>query len=239
VGGPPDQDPEGLDRLERWAAEQRTISERRQKIPEREPLAARLADRFLDRNLHTGGRNFEREHLDVERLGYLASAWRTLPRALRHVGVSADDVFIDYGCGKGRVVHQAAKRRFRKVIGVEVSASLAEAARAALEASKREHRCKDVEIVVADAREYQLPDDVTIVYFFHPFFGETLDVVLGNIIASIDRNPRRVSIIYSYPLAGHQILATDRFRLVKQLRGRLRANDNSLHRTNIYESVGV
>jgi hypothetical protein len=48
-----------------------------------------------------------------------------------------------------------------------------------------------------------------------------------------------VSIIYSYPLAGHQILATDRFRLVKQLRGRLRANDNSLHRTNIYESVGV
>lgn len=170
------------------------------------------------------------------RLGYVASAWRTLPRALHCVGVSQDDVFIDFGCGKGRVVHQAAKRRFRKVIGVEISPVLADAARQALSARKHQHRCRDVEIVVADAREYRVPDDLTIVYFFHPFFGETLDAVLEDIIASIDRNPRRVSIIYSYPLAGDQVLATQRFRLVKQLRGSLRSNSNSLHRTNIYES---
>jgi SAM-dependent methyltransferase len=235
VGAPIDEDAGRQKRLERWAAEQRTISERRQKFPERESLADRIANRFLDRGLHTGTRDFEAEHLDVERLGYLASAWRTLPRALRYVGVSPDDVFIDYGCGKGRVVHQAAKRRFRKVIGVEVSPALAEAAREALEATKHKHRCKDVEIVVADAREYAVPDDLTVVYFFHPFFGETLDIVLGNIIDSIDRNPRRVSIIYSYPRAAGQIIATKRFRLVKHLRGSLRSKD-SLHRTNIYES---
>jgi SAM-dependent methyltransferase len=233
VGVPSDQDAEQVERLERWAAEQRTISERRQKIPKREPLAERIANRFFDRGLHTGGRDFEREHLDAGRLGYAASAWRTLPRALRYVGVSSDDVFIDYGCGKGRVVHQAAKRPFRKVIGVEISPSLAEAAREALAA--RKHRCKDIEIVVADAREYRVPDDLTIVYFFHPFFGATMDAVLEDIIGSIDRNPRRVSIIYSYPLAGDQVLATQRFRLVKQFRGSLR-NPEGLHRTNIYES---
>jgi len=233
VGTPPD---EAAARLERWAAEQRTISERREKIPAREPFAERIANRVLDRGLRTGGRNFEPEHLDIGRIGYVASAWRTLPRALHYIGVSPDDVFIDFGCGKGRVVHQAAKRRFRKVIGVEISPALAEAAREALAAGKRRHRCKDVEIVVADAREYRVPDDLTVVYFFHPFFGETLDAVLEGIIASIDRNPRRLSIIYSYPLAADQLVATQRFRLVKQLRGTLRANSNSLHRTNIYES---
>jgi SAM-dependent methyltransferase len=236
VGAPPDDDAARVERLERWAAEQRTISERRHKIPEREPVAERIANRLFDRGLHTGGRTFEPEHLDAGRLGYAASAWRTLPRALRHVGVSPDDVFIDFGCGKGRVVHQAAKRRFRKVIGVEISPALADAAREALDAKKHQHRCEDVEIVVGDAREYRVPDDLSIVYFFHPFFGEVLDVVLAGIIASIDRNPRRVSIIYSYPLAGDQVLATGRFRLVRQLRGSLRANSNSLHRTNIYES---
>jgi SAM-dependent methyltransferase len=234
--GAPSDDAAGHRRLEEWAAEQRELTERRAQIPEREPFWDRFANRFLDRGLHTGGRNFEREHLDIGRLGYVASAWRTLPRALRHIGVSTDDVFIDFGCGKGRVVHQAAKRRFRKVIGVEISPALADVAREALEAKRRRHRCKDVEIVVADAREYAVPDDLTIVYFFHPFFGETLDVVLGNIIESIDRNPRRVSIIYSYPLAGDQVLATNRFRVVKHLRGSLRRAGNSLHRTNIYES---
>jgi predicted RNA methylase len=236
VGVPSDDDAARANRLERWAAQQRTITELRQKIPRRAHLAERIANSIFDRGLGTGRRTFEAEQLGAERVGYAASAWRTLPRALRHVGVSADDVFIDFGCGKGRVVHQAAKRRFRKVIGIEISPALADAARAALAAKRRAHRCQDVEIVVADASEYRVPDDLTIAYFFHPFFGKTLDVVLADIIGSIDRNPRRVSIIYSFPVAGEQVLATQRFRLVKQVRGSLRSNSSSLHRVNIYES---
>ena len=42
--------------------------------------------------------------------------------------------------------------------------------------------------------DYRVPDDLTIGYFFHPFRGETLDAVLDDIIGSIDRNPRRVSL---------------------------------------------
>jgi SAM-dependent methyltransferase len=184
----------------------------------------------------TGGRTLDEEHLESDRIGYVASAWRTLPRVLRHTGVSENDVFIDFGCGKGRVVHQAAKRPFKKVIGVEVSAPLAEVAREAVAARRHEHRCKDVEIVVADAREYRVPDDLTIAYFFYPFIGGTFDAVLAGIIGSIDRNPRRLWIVYGFPRAASQVEATGRFRLVKQLRGSLRDNLNSLNRTNIYES---
>jgi SAM-dependent methyltransferase len=191
----------------------------------------------FDRGVRTGGRTLDEEHLERERIGYVASAWRTLPRVLRHVGASETDVFIDFGCGKGRVVHQAAKRPLKKVIGIEVSAPLAEVASELVQEHRHEYRCKDVEIVVADAREYHVPDDLTIAYFFHPFFGETFDVVLADIIGSIDRNPRRFWLVYGFPLAASQVEATGRFRLVKQLRGSLRDNTNSLHRTNIYEGV--
>lgn len=190
----------------------------------------RVANLVLDRGIDTATHAAGPEHEHPERLAYLPSGWHVLPRALRHVGVSEDDTFVDFGCGKGRVVHQAARRPFRKVIGVEISPALAAVARAALAARSSRHRAKDVEIVVADAAEYEIPDDLTVVYFFHPFFGETFDAVLGNLVDSLDRRPRRMSLIYVWPLFADQVLATGRFRLAKELRGRK-------HPAKIFEST--
>ena len=44
-----------------------------------------------------------------------------------------------------------------------------------------------------------MPDDLTIGYFYHPFRGETFETVLRNIVDSIDRQPRRVRLIYVTP----------------------------------------
>ncbi len=124
--------------------------------------------------------------------------------------------------------------RTHRVIGVEISPLLAEIARDGLASRSREHRCGDVEVVVCDASKYRVPDDLTIGYFFNPFYGETLDTVLRNIVGSIDRRPRRVRLIYVDPVFGRQILATGRFRLEKWLRGGLR--DRRLSRAAIFES---
>ena len=158
-----------------------------------------LAIRVFERGLDFGGHAFEPEHDHPDRLAYGPSPWRTLPRALRFLGVSDRDTFVDFGCGKGRVVHQAAKRPFRRVIGVEISPALAEIARTNLATRRHQHRCPNVEIVVADAKEFPVPDDLTIAYFWHPFTGETLEAVLRGIIDSIDRHPRRVRLIYLGP----------------------------------------
>src|SRR4051794_19912860 len=187
---------EKAERLERWAEEQRLQAALFRIASDDEKLPQRIANRLLDRGLDTAGATFQPEQIAAGGNVYRPSAWNTLPRALRHVGVSPDDTFIDFGCGKGRIVHQAAKWPFRKVIGVEVAPALAEVARAAVEARRHQHRCKNVEIVVADARDYRVPDDLTIVYLFQPFQGETLDAVLRDIVGSIDRNPRRGSGIY-------------------------------------------
>ena len=165
------------------------------------------------------GNAFEPEHDHPDRLSYGPSPWWTLPRALRFLGVSDRDTFVDFGCGKGRVVHQAAKRPFRRVIGVEISPALAEIARANLAARRHQHRCPNVEIVVADAREFPVPDDLTVGYFWDPFTGETLKAVLRGIVDSIDRHPRPVRLIY-LGHRGAEVLATGRFRLLKEHRPR-------------------
>jgi hypothetical protein len=61
-----------------------------------------------------------------------------------------------------------------------------------------------------------VPDDLTIVYLFYPFGEKTLDVVLHNLIESIDRRPRRMHLIYLWPKYNQQVLATGRFQMLRE-----------------------
>jgi SAM-dependent methyltransferase len=193
------------------------------------------ADRFLDRHLATRGIVTESEHTEPDRVAYVPSSWHVLPRALRYLRAGEQDTFIDFGCGKGRVVHQAARRPLRRVIGVEISPALSAMARATVAAGRDRHRCRDVRIVTCDATRYDIPDDLTIAYLFDPFRGAILDAVLENIVASMDRRPRTVRIIYVHPSNAGRVLATGRFRLVKEQRGGLR--DRRTSRAAIFQSV--
>lgn len=81
-----------------------------------------------------------------------------------------------------------------------------------------------------------MPDDLTIGYLYHPFKNRTFEVVLRGLVDSLDRHPRRVRLIYvELPeLARSQILATERFRLLKEQRTKLLDTPNS--RATIFES---
>src|SRR5262245_17792107 len=219
--------------LEHWAGEQRRVNDPQAADRSRTKLwlgrvryrlaarSQRLADRILDRGLGTAGAITEPEHDHPDRVRYVPSDWHVVPRALRYLGVSERDTFIDFGCGKGRVVHQAAKRPFRRVIGVEISPALAEIARANLAARRGRYRCREIEIVVSDVADYRVPDDLTIGYFYSPFKDATFDTVLTGIIDSMDRQPRRVRLIYLLPIQKSKVLATGRFRLLTEQRSRV------------------
>ena len=195
-----------------------------------------LGDRVVNRGLDTSAHAIEPEHDHPDRVWYVPSSWHALPRALYQLEVSDRDTFIDFGCGKGGVVHQAARRPFRRVIGVEISPVLAEIARSNLAARRHQHKCRDVEIVVSDAVEFPVPDDLTIAYLFHPFENETLDTVLRSIIESIDRRPRHVALIYVCPVQGIRVLETGRFRRLKEQPSRLLDPPWPPVATAIYES---
>src|SRR5687768_8299951 len=55
-----------------------------------------------------------------ERHRYEPSRWFYMRRALWRERIGPDDVFVDFGAGKGRAVIQAAHRPFGRVVGVDI-----------------------------------------------------------------------------------------------------------------------
>jgi SAM-dependent methyltransferase len=187
---------------------------------------------------------FERAGQDTWRLsadelaeGYLhyePSHWTFLPRALRGERVGPRDVFVDIGCGRGRVVLQAAKRPFGRVIGVEISPEKLATARHNLAKLSGTLKCHDVELVAIDALEYELPLEATYVYLFNPCSGDAFERLSENIVASHDRRPRRLRVLYANPVEEAALERSGRFARVRLSHG-LRHD----HRIAIYEVMAT
>ena len=173
---------------------------------------------------------------DEHRIGYAPSGWLDVRRALagRHIG--PDDVFLDLGSGKGRIVLQAARLPFKRVIGVELSAELTAVAAANVEAARSRLRCQDIELVTADAAEFRIPDEVTIAYTFNPFTGPVFQAVIDELIASVERRPRTVRLLYRTPREHERLMRAGRFRLVRVItRWRPTREWASTTAINVYE----
>jgi hypothetical protein len=119
--------------------------------------------------------------------------WHVLPRALRGVGASDHDV---RRVRVGRFVHRQRNDRLKRVIGVEIVPEVAGFGQSLVAAHQDKYRCRNVEIVACDAAQFRVPDDLTIAYHAYGFPEKTLDVVLQNLIESIERSPRLVRFIY-------------------------------------------
>jgi SAM-dependent methyltransferase len=147
---------------------------------------------------------------------YEPSGWRSLSRALRGLDIGPSDGFIDIGCGKGRVVAQASRRPFGRVLGVEVSEELAEHARKLIENERSKKRCRSIEILTADVTTWEMPDDITIVYINNALSGEPLRAMLDRIAESMRRAPRRLLLLYVHPLYEADVLQHPSFELLKR-----------------------
>jgi SAM-dependent methyltransferase len=153
------------------------------------------------------------------RVRYEPSGWMNLRRILRSKDVSPNDVFVDLGSGKGRVILEAARYPFRRVIGVEIAAQLTAVARLNVAACHDRARCGTIELVTADVVEYRLPADVTIAYLYNPFRAATFELFLTRLIDILDSDPRPFRLIYSTPMEHDQLMRSGRFRLIREARG--------------------
>lgn len=79
-------------------------------------------------------------------------------------------VFIDLGSGRGRVVMEAARRPFRRILGVEFAEALHEDAEANLRHWPRSlMKCREVDLMLKDAATAPLPEDDLVVYIYDTF----------------------------------------------------------------------
>ena len=153
-----------------------------------------LPDRYHDFRLgiKTCGQFF---HANPENKQYDPLLYHHLFTVVRQLQVGPDDVFLDYGCGKGRVLVAAALRPFHEVIGVDLSPELCEIARANVRRA-RGLCCRNIRIVCADAISFDVPDSVTVLYFYNPFTGSILRGALAKVRQSLDRRPRAIHTIF-------------------------------------------
>lgn len=153
------------------------------------------------------------------RVKYRPVGWLTLRRILPPSAVTTDDVFLDIGSGMGRAVLLAAAYPFRRVIGVELSPRLVDIAHDNVERCRARLRCKDVVLVNADALEYEIPDDVTVVFMNNPVRGAIFAAVVEHMLDSCDRRPRTMRLVYASPMEEPTLLSTGRIRTIRRTRG--------------------
>jgi SAM-dependent methyltransferase len=174
-------------------------------------VSSRLGDLMFERGVETTGHAHEMAHYHPDRVWYQASGWSYLRRILPRREVRPSDVFVDVGSGKGRVLVQAARYPFARVIGVEISAELNAIAERNLDRQRGRRGARGVELVTADAAAWEVPDDVTVAYLYYPFVGDTFRRVIDNLVASYERAPRRLRLIYGLPELEEYVLGTGIF----------------------------
>jgi len=174
----------------------------------REPHGAADVDRRFDARygVDTGGvtrlatLRIDSEHRDLG-ADHVAFDPDALDAALDRL---PDDLagfsFVDLGSGKGRAVLVAARRRFRRVVGVEFSRALH---RVALENVARfpraELRCGRVELTCADAASFELPREDLVLFLNDPFEREVMEKVTAAARDSLRDAPRRLYVLYASP----------------------------------------
>lgn len=152
-------------------------------------------DTFAMRELHT--LNVD-PALAAHARRYQASSGVNMPTWFADLKVDfARTAFIDYGCGKGRAVLEAARFPFARAIGVEFAPELVEIANRNRDImGAKGALAAPVEFLCMDAGAYQPPADLDLVCFFYDPFG---DAVMAPVVDRLEALTQPVSVIYLEP----------------------------------------
>ncbi len=177
----------------------RSVTALRQMIVGARRLRTRAIDALL--NVDTAQGQGSGGNPVADRFGdgvpFAALDYVAIRRCLKSVELGASDVFVDIGCGNGRVLCLAARRKVRKCVGIEYRPALAR--EAAKNAQSLRGRRSPIEIIAHDAADGDFSEG-TVFWMFNPFGEQTMRRVVGRIIASQKTHPRRVRLVYVRPL---------------------------------------
>jgi SAM-dependent methyltransferase len=158
---------------------------------------------MLCRGIDLRGVNSRELGLDQARsYWYSNSGGPDLDVVMRTLSISPTDGALDIGCGKGGAMITLAKYRFARVDGIEISSMLADVARRYL------HRAKvtNATIFCCDAAEFMNFDPYTLLYLYNPFPAVVVETVLDNLMVSLGRRPRQMTLIYKNPTCNDLVI---------------------------------
>lgn len=129
---------------------------------------------------------------------YQPSAPKLVRRILSALNIRYGDfTFIDFGAGKGRVLLIASEFPFARIIGVEFSAELVQAARENVHRFRSPlQKTKQIELAHADVTEFELPNAPLVCYFYNPFQKEILAGVASRLCETMEASERDIYVAY-------------------------------------------
>ena len=149
-------------------------------------------DRLLQ--IRTSGR--DDSHADQYRYPYEPTPYCVLERLADSGYLRKGNTLLDYGCGKGRVEFFLSWQTRCRSIGIEYDERIYEKA---AENQKRAAAAGRVIFELANAEQFQVPEEVDRIYFFNPFSLEILQKVISRIIDSYYAAPREILLFFYYP----------------------------------------
>lgn len=160
----------------------------------RELILNTVLDLRYSRKLLHG--NIKTSHKNLGANDVYHTKYSVLPLIFKLIRVTKNDVLVDVGCGKGRVINYWLSKKYKnKIVGLELDGKIA------AQTSHHFSRWKNVTIIPGNAIS-NLPKDGTLFYFYNPFskeivkqFEETLSVVFKNKpIRIIYYNPKSIDV---------------------------------------------
>jgi SAM-dependent methyltransferase len=128
--------------------------------------------------------------------------YKDIMQILHYIHLKPTDVFIDIGCGKGRMLCCAATFNVKKAIGIEHAPEMSFAAME--NAYMLREKKSPIEIYIADAAKFDY-EEGTIFYMYNLFNQAIMKNVLERIYESLKRRKRLIKIIYTNPLYEHSL----------------------------------
>lgn len=120
-----------------------------------------------------------------------------LRKLLKKLKIPPGKVLVDLGCGKGRVLLVASEFGFKITRGIEFSPLLCDVAVKNFTIYRNKVQTNTNFVIVnSDVIDYEIKDDEEIFSLFNPFDDTVLRQVLQNIKESLQRQNRKIWIIY-------------------------------------------
>lgn len=119
------------------------------------------------------------------------SKYSALPIIFKCVRINNDDVLVDVGCGKGRVLNYWIFKSYKnKIIGLELDKKIAK------QTAKQFSRLNNITIIPGNALS-NIPSDGSVFYFYNPF-SKDIVIQFETILSELFKN-KSIKIIYYNP----------------------------------------
>lgn len=138
---------------------------------------------------------------------------------MKQLELPAGSVFVDIGCGMGRVLLLASRYPFKRLVGIDLSPELCEVAERNMKLLQLVGSNLPYEIHAEDITAYDFKPDENVFFLYNPFDESIMVAFLNALERSIHRTPRPVWLIYLKPLtAARQVIdQSGVFQLIQRI----------------------